>query len=68
LLFNILLSIFRLRPATKTTMAKTRVKSAMLEPKIVPSPIDGTPEMAEFMATKDSGIIEITATIKKPTT
>jgi len=63
----ILLSTLRFLPETKTTKAKTKVKSATLDPNNVPNPNDGIPSMAEVIDMKVSGKTEIIATIIKPT-
>jgi hypothetical protein len=48
-------------------IAKTKVISAIFPPNKTLRPKEGTPSKAELMETKISGIIEIIATIIKPT-
>src|SRR3989338_9994173 len=48
-------------------IAKTKVRSAMFDPKSTPSPKDGTPLNAELTAMNASGRMEIMATMIKPT-
>lgn len=53
-------------PAKNIIIAKTKVRSAILEPNKVPKPSEGSPSKTELIEINVSGKIEITATIIKP--
>ena len=57
-----------LRPEKNIIMAKTKVRSATLDPNKVPSAIEGSPSSAELIEINVSGKIEITVTTIKPIT